>query len=107
MHGDFSLRIKHHMGGAHNQALRIGLVSQLVAPGAERDAAASIARTIGARGPVATRFAKEAVRRGVELTLQEGLRAELDMTVILQTTADRAEGVRAFIERREPRFTGQ
>ena len=48
-----------------------------------------------------------AVRRGVELTLQEGLRAELDMTVILQTTADRAEGVRAFIERREPRFTGQ
>ena len=89
------------------EALRIGLVSQLVAPGAERDAAASIARTIGARGPVATRFAKEAVRRGVELTLQEGLRAELDMTVILQTTADRAEGVRAFIERREPRFTGQ
>ena len=56
---------------------------------------------------MATRFAKEAVRRGVELTLQEGLRAELDMTVILQTTADRAEGVRAFIERREPRFTGQ
>ena len=43
----------------------------------------------------------------MELPLREGLRAELDMTVILQTTADRTEGVRAFTERREPRFTGQ
>ncbi len=89
------------------EAYRIGLVSQVVPAGEERSAAMAIARTIASRGPVATRFAKEAVRRGIELPLREGLRAELDMTVILQTTFDRTEGVQAFIERREPRFTGQ
>lgn len=89
------------------EAHRIGLISQIVVAGEERSAAMAIARTISARGPIATRFAKEAVRRGTELPLREGLRVELDMTVILQTTADRTEGVQAFIERREPRFTGQ
>ena len=42
--------------------------------------------------------------RGLDLPLQQGLRAELDLTVVLQSTADRAEGVQAFIQRREPRF---
>jgi enoyl-CoA hydratase/carnithine racemase len=71
------------------------------------EAALALARTIASRAPLATRFAKEAVLRGVEQPLQQGLRTELDMTVILQTTADRAEGVRAFVEGRPPKFTGE
>ena len=89
-----------------DEAKRIGLVSSVV-PVEEAEAAArAVAETIAQRGPIATRFAKEAIHRGAELTLEQALRHELDLTVILQTTADRAEGVRAFVERREPRFEG-
>jgi enoyl-CoA hydratase/carnithine racemase len=89
------------------EALRIGLVSRVVPAGDEVEAARAIAGAIAERGPIATRYAKEAVTRGLDLPLQLGLRTELDLTVILQTTADRAEGVAAFMERREPRFTGR
>jgi enoyl-CoA hydratase/carnithine racemase len=89
------------------EALQIGLVSRVVPLGEEVGAAGDVAGAIAERGPIATRYAKEAVTRGLDLPLQQGLRAELDLTVILQTTADRAEGVAAFIERREPRFTGR
>ena len=89
------------------EALRIGLVSEVVAAAALLPAARALAGTIASRGPIAARFAKEAVYRGSELPLAAGLRAELDLTVILQTTADRAEGVRAFVEQRPPHFEGR
>jgi enoyl-CoA hydratase/carnithine racemase len=89
------------------EARRIGLVSR-VAPAAELHATArALAETIAQRGPIATRFAKEAVHRGAEMPLQQALRYELDLTVILQTTADRAEGVRAFAARTPPGFIGR
>lgn len=85
-------------------ALTWGLVSAVVPdPLAEAERRAGV---IAARGPVATRLAKEAVRRGVELPLDQALRYETDLTVLLQATDDRAEGVRAFIEKRSPRFRG-
>jgi enoyl-CoA hydratase/carnithine racemase len=71
------------------------------------DSATAIARAIASRGPIATRLAKEAVHRGVEMPLAQALRYELDLTVLLQTTADRAEGVRAFSARRDPNFIGR
>jgi enoyl-CoA hydratase/carnithine racemase len=52
------------------------------------------------------RFAKEAMVRGGDMPLDEALRYETDLTVILQSTADRAEGVRAFLDKREPKFKG-
>jgi enoyl-CoA hydratase/carnithine racemase len=88
------------------EARRIGLVADVVPDGEEYEAAVKVARTIASRGPLATRFAKEAVLRGLEQPLQQGLRTELDMTVILQTSEDRAEGVRAFVEGRPPKFSG-
>jgi enoyl-CoA hydratase/carnithine racemase len=88
-------------------ALRDGLVSKVVAPEHLAAEAGELAATIARRGPIALRYAKEAVSRGLDLTLDQALRYETDLTVILQTTDDRAEGVKAFIERREPEFKGR
>jgi enoyl-CoA hydratase/carnithine racemase len=90
-----------------SEALRIGLVTEVTPAGGAIDAARAVALRIAERGPVATRFAKEAAVRGLELPLQQALRLEHDLTVLLQDTADRDEGVRAFLERRPPRFEGR
>ena len=88
------------------EALRIGLVERVVPPGEVLAAAQELARALAARAPVALRYAKEAVVKGLELPLAEGLRLENDLATLLRTTEDRLEGARAFLEKRSPRFTG-
>jgi enoyl-CoA hydratase/carnithine racemase len=88
------------------EAQRIGLISHVV-PAAQLDATLrALTKALCAKGPVALRLAKEAVRKGSELTLDQGIRLEQDLYVLLQTTADRAEGVRAFLRKRKPTFRG-
>lgn len=88
------------------EALRIGLVSH-VAPAAGLDTTVrQLVEGLRAKGPIALRLAKEAVLKGSDLTLEQGIRLEQDLYVLLQTTADRAEGVRAFLRKRPPRFRG-
>jgi enoyl-CoA hydratase/carnithine racemase len=53
------------------------------------------------------RLGKEAVHKAMDLTLDQGMRLEEDLYALLQTTHDRAEGVRAFLEKRTPRFSGK
>jgi enoyl-CoA hydratase/carnithine racemase len=89
------------------EALRIGLVSAVVPRDRLLAEAEALAQRMASRGPLALRYAKEAVRRGLEQPLDQALRFETDLTVILQTTEDRAEGVRAFMEKREPKFKGK
>jgi enoyl-CoA hydratase/carnithine racemase len=87
-------------------AYRCGLVSRVLPRDELAAAAEALARHIAERGPIALRLGKEAVHRGLDLTLDQALRYETDLAVILQTTADRAEGVRAFLEKRPPNFEG-
>lgn len=89
------------------EALRIGLVSRVVPPELLGAAAEDLARALLSRGPIALRYAKEALNKGLDMALDQGLRLEADLSVILQTTEDRKEGIRAFMEKRPPRFQGR
>ena len=90
-----------------DEALARGLVSRTAPAGGALAAGRAAADAIVERGPIATRLAKEAVWRGLPQPLEQALRFETDLTLLLQTTKDRAEGVRAFLEKRPPRFTGE
>lgn len=88
-------------------ALACGLVNAVTDSGEATAEGRRLAKRIAAQGPLAVRYAKEAVLRGLEMPLEQALRYETDLTIILQTTRDRDEGVRAFLEKRPPRFEGR
>ena len=88
------------------EALNIGLVNRVVEAARLQDETRLLADAVLAGGPIAARYAKEALICGSELTLEQGLRLEADLNVVLQSTADRAEGIRSFLERRASNFTG-
>jgi enoyl-CoA hydratase len=89
------------------EAAHIGLVSQVVAPSRLGATVDETVEALSAKAPIALRLAKEAVRTGADLTLDQGIRLEQDLYVLLQTTADRRAGVRAFLARRRPTFRGR
>jgi enoyl-CoA hydratase/carnithine racemase len=89
------------------EALRIGLVERVVPATEVLSSAQALARTLAEKAPVALRYAKEAVVKGLGLRLEDGLRLENDLATLLRTTDDRIEGAKAFLEKRKPRFTGQ
>jgi enoyl-CoA hydratase/carnithine racemase len=88
------------------EAYRIGLVSKVVRQEELMPAAMDIAQSLASRAPLAVRYGKEAVLKGMDLTLEQGLRLEADLYFLLQTTRDRAEGIKAFLEKRSPKFKG-
>ncbi len=89
-----------------SEALKMGLVNRVVNTGGLLEQAHSLAESILAGAPVAARYAKEAVRMGMDLTLSQGLRMEADLNILLHDTTDRAEGIKSFLERRRPHFRG-
>jgi enoyl-CoA hydratase len=90
-----------------DEALAAGLVARVVAKEAWLDEAKRVARDIAAKGPVATRLAKEAVDRAYEGTLHLGLEYERRALYLAFASEDAREGLTAFTEKRKPDFRGR
>ena len=89
------------------EAKAIGLVNQVVPAEELMPSALKMAEDLAAKGPIALRYAKEAVLKGMDMTLEQGLRLEADLYFLLHTTQDRQEGITAFREKRPPEFEGK
>jgi enoyl-CoA hydratase len=88
-------------------ALRIGLVSALYEPGELMERVLETARALAAKGPLALAAAKAAVNHSLQGDHVENLIGEADRFGDLFATEDQAEGMSAFVEKREPNFTGR
>ncbi len=89
------------------QARDWGLVNLVCAADELQTFALKTARKIAANGPVAVRQAKQAISRGMQMSLSDGLAFEIEAYNRTIPTEDRREGVAAFNERRPPQFSGE
>ena len=90
-----------------DDAYRVGLVQEVVPATTLVDRAAALGEMIAAKSPVAIRAAKEAVRAAGRLPLAQGLALETSLFLGTFASEDRLEGMRAFLEKRKPVFTGR
>jgi enoyl-CoA hydratase len=88
-------------------ALQTGLVNRVVAHAELATETMKLADKIAEKSPVALRMAKEAVKTAARSTLDEGLRREIDLFALCFSSADKDEGVRAFLEKRKADFKGK
>ena len=86
------------------EAKAIGLVDQVVPEGEVLKQAKGLAKKIASKGQVAVRAILKAVTEGQRLPLKEGLALESNLFGAVCDSADMKEGVRAFLEKRQPKF---
>jgi enoyl-CoA hydratase/carnithine racemase len=86
------------------EALRIGLVNRVVPDGEVLKQAKGLAKKIASKGAVAVRLAEQAISDGMETSLKEGLKKEAELFGEVCKTEDMKEGVKAFLEKRQPKF---
>lgn len=88
------------------EAERLGIVNRVVARGQFAESVHALASEIASSGPVAVRMVKKAIYRGDHHSLEETLDFESLQQGITFTTTDAREGIRAIMEKRDPKFTG-
>jgi enoyl-CoA hydratase/carnithine racemase len=89
-----------------DEAQRAGLVHRIAASNTPMNAAMDMAHDMAEKSPLSLSYVKEALYAGRDLTLDQGLKMELDLYLLLFSTFDRTEGVTAFKEKRKPKFEG-
>ena len=86
--------------------LEMGLLNKVVGEGRWLGEAMALAHAVAEQPPIAARLAKQAVIAAEETALSAGLESERRLYEVAMATADRVEGMRAFLEKREPQFKG-
>jgi enoyl-CoA hydratase/carnithine racemase len=89
------------------EALRTGLVNMVESSGNVMKKALELARDMTSKAPIALRFAREAIYKGMDLTLDQGLRMEGDLYLLLYGTQDRVQGIESFKKKQKPSFQGK
>ena len=89
------------------EAYRIGLVNEIVAPADLITRAETLLKKIASNAPIAVKFALEAANKGLETSQGEGLLLEASYFGLCAATEDKKEGTSAFLEKRAPRFRGR
>ncbi len=89
------------------EAHRIGLVDRVAPVGKALEEAMALAKEIAAKPPFAVKYILDAVHRGLDTTLKEGLRTESDLFGVVSATEDMKEGLNAFLEKRKASFQGK
>jgi enoyl-CoA hydratase/carnithine racemase len=89
------------------EAYRIGLINEIVAPADLITRAEAILKKIASNAPIAIKFALEAANKGLETSQGEGLLLEASYFGLCAATEDKKEGTSAFLEKRAPRFHGR
>jgi enoyl-CoA hydratase/carnithine racemase len=89
------------------EAHRIGLVQRVIPHEELMSFVMDLARKMAAKSPVSLAYVKEAIHKGMDLTLEQGLRLEADLYYLIHTTEDRTEGIQAYREKRRPQFKGK
>lgn len=90
-----------------DEALRIGLVNKVTEPEALMEETIALAKAILKNGPLAVKYAKAAINRGVEMDLDSGIAMENELFAMCFATADQKEGMQAFLGKREAAFQGK
>jgi enoyl-CoA hydratase/carnithine racemase len=89
-----------------HEANRIGLVSRVVHGDEVEATVMKMAHDMASKSPISMEYCKEAINKGMDLTLEQGLRLEADLYYLMHSTRDREEGIQAFKEKRKPEFKG-
>jgi enoyl-CoA hydratase/carnithine racemase len=89
------------------QAEAWGLINRLLPPGELLEATLATARRIAENAPISVRQAKQAIHRGLQMSIADGLAFEIEAYNRMVPTEDRREGINAFNERRKPVFRGK
>jgi enoyl-CoA hydratase len=89
------------------EALRVGLVNMVQSSGDVMEKALELARDMASKAPISLRFVREAIYKGMDLTLDQGLRMEGDLYLLLYSTHDRIHGIESFRKKQKPSFQGK
>jgi enoyl-CoA hydratase len=90
-----------------SEALAVGLVNKVVELDKLESETIALANKLKSMPALAVRAAKAAMRKGLNVSLKDGLQIEQDLFCMLFGTVDKKEGMAAFLEKRKPSFVGK